>query len=33
MDNKKRNDTNVSFNEKEDFLIYLCNVSNKKENK
>ena len=27
MDNKKQKEVNVSFNEKEDFLVYLCDVS------
>ena len=33
MENKKTNEINVSFTEKEDFLVYLCDVSNKKDNK
>jgi hypothetical protein len=32
VENKKTNEVNVSFSEKEDFLLYLCDVSNKKNN-
>ena len=33
MENKNTNEMNVSFSEKEDYLVYLCDVSNKKNNK